>query len=353
MKPNIFDIATKELSQDGFFTWLLQWADPKNSQYNQPLNETAKDFVRLLLKESSDFQIQEVKTQNQWKNIDICAEINGKYFIFIEDKTNAGEHSGQLDRYKKKSEEWFKGNKYEKFICIYLKTGNESLFLLEKVEKQCFSVIDRKAVLSVLNKREVANDIFNDFKERLKGIEEATNSFIEFKKMTSEWRAAEGFFMALEKQISELTKPEWRYVANPTGGFLGFWYHWKEITEVGKIYIQIENSVKGNTQIENPIKASIQLVIKIKFSASTPSTETLYRVFGEIEPVAKKQGLTILKPTKYRAGVTSTLAVIENAFTVVDGNIELDKFRLTLKKLEQTLDEYFEKVNSSPNEILS
>ncbi len=341
MKPNIFDIATKELSQDGFFTWLLQWADPKNSQYNQPLNETAKDFVRLLLNKPADFQIQEVKTQNQWKNIDICAEINCKYFIVIEDKTNAGEHSEQLDRYKKKSEEWCKENKYEEPIFIYLKTGNESLFLLEKVKEQGFSVIDRKAVLSVLNKREIANDIFNDFKERLKGIEEATNSFIEFKKITSNWRAAEGFFMALEKQISELTKPEWRYVANPTGGFLGFWYHRKYITEVGEIYIQIENSVKGN----------IQLVIKI--SATTPSTKTLYRVFGEIEPFAKKQGLTILKPYKYRAGVTSTLAVIENAFTVVDGNIELDKFRLTLKKLEQTLDEYFEKTTQQPNEILS
>ncbi len=26
-KPNLFQIATKELSQDGFFTWLIQWAD--------------------------------------------------------------------------------------------------------------------------------------------------------------------------------------------------------------------------------------------------------------------------------------------------------------------------------------
>ena len=27
MKPNLFSIATKELSQDAFITWLLQWAD--------------------------------------------------------------------------------------------------------------------------------------------------------------------------------------------------------------------------------------------------------------------------------------------------------------------------------------
>ena len=27
MKPNIFSLATSELSQDAFFTWLLQWGD--------------------------------------------------------------------------------------------------------------------------------------------------------------------------------------------------------------------------------------------------------------------------------------------------------------------------------------
>jgi hypothetical protein len=47
MKPNIFRLATKELSQDGFFTWLLKWAHNDHSQHDQQLNETAKDFVRL------------------------------------------------------------------------------------------------------------------------------------------------------------------------------------------------------------------------------------------------------------------------------------------------------------------
>ena len=29
MRPNIFDIATKELNQDAFITWLLKFADNK------------------------------------------------------------------------------------------------------------------------------------------------------------------------------------------------------------------------------------------------------------------------------------------------------------------------------------
>ena len=100
MKPNIFKLATKELSQDGFFTWLIQWADNTYIQHNQQLNETAKDFVRLLLDETSDYQIKKVEAGRQWNNIDIWAEVNDEYAIIIEDKTNTGEHSEQLERYK-------------------------------------------------------------------------------------------------------------------------------------------------------------------------------------------------------------------------------------------------------------
>jgi len=61
MKPNIFRLATKELSQDGFFTWLLQWADNSNSQFDLQLNDTAKDFIRLLIGQTNDYQITKVE----------------------------------------------------------------------------------------------------------------------------------------------------------------------------------------------------------------------------------------------------------------------------------------------------
>ena len=103
-KPNIFRLATKELSQDAFFTWLLQWADKKHIQFDPQLNEIAQDFVRLLIGQSVDYQINKVEAGRQWNNIDIWAEINDEYFIGIEDKTNTGEHFEQLERYKKIAE---------------------------------------------------------------------------------------------------------------------------------------------------------------------------------------------------------------------------------------------------------
>ena len=50
MKPNIFDIATKELSQDAFITWLLLFADGGCKREDEVLNECAREFVTELIK---------------------------------------------------------------------------------------------------------------------------------------------------------------------------------------------------------------------------------------------------------------------------------------------------------------
>jgi len=326
IKPNIFRLATKELSQDGFFTWLLQWADNDHNQHDQQLNETAKDFVRLLLGQTADYQINKVEADRQWNNIDIWAEINDEYFIAIEDKTNTGEHSEQLERYKQIATEHYK-DKNHKLVFVYLKTGNESSATLKKIVEKGYSTIDRKTVLNVLNKRQVSNEIFNDFKEYLSAIENQTNSFTKFENITSDWKAGEGFYIKLQELIDDFT--DWRYVPNQMGGFLGFWYHWTGTNDIGEIYIQIENA----------FEYGIKLVIKI--ADWEPSTETLYELLNEIKPFADKNKISIVKPDKYRAGATSTLAIIENAFIAdSDGNLDLDKFIETLKKLERTLDEY-------------
>ncbi len=263
MKPNIFKIATKELSQDGFFTWLIQWADNAYSQHNQQLNETAKDFVRLLLGKMSDFQITKVEVWRQWNKIDILVEVNDEYTIVIEDKTDSEEHSDQLERYKQIAINYYK-NKNHKLVFVYIKRGNESSSTLKEVRKKSYLTVGRKDILNVFNRREVHNDIFNDFKEYLIDIENETNSYSKFENVTSERRAGEGFFMKLQEIIKEPT--DWNYVPNPTGGFLGFWYHSRSIQSIGEIYIQIENT------FENEIK----LVMKI--GSWEPNVDTLYEI---------------------------------------------------------------------------
>jgi len=323
--PNIFRLATKELSQDSFFAWLLQWADNIHNQKNPELNETAKDFIRLLIGQLQDYQITNVEAGRQWHNIDIWAEINDEYFLGIEDKTNTGEHSEQLERYKKIATEHYK-DKNHKLVFVYLKTGNESSSTLKKIVEKGYLVIDRKAVLSVLNKREIQNEIINDFKDYLTTIETLTNSYTKFENITSEWKAAEGFYIKLQELLPEWT--DWRYVANQMGGFLGFWYHWTA-TDDYSLYIQIENA------FDNGIK------VVVKIGDWEPNTGTLYQILSDLQPYSKKYNLTVRKPDKYRAGETSTLAIIEDALKVDnDGNLDLAQFVVTLKNIEQMLDDY-------------
>jgi hypothetical protein len=324
-RPNIFSLATKELSQDSYFTWLLQWADNYNSQHNEQLNETAKDFVRLLIGKDADYQIIKSNAGRQWNNIDIWAEINDEYFVVIEDKTNTCEHSEQLERYKQIATKHYK-DKNHKLIFVYLKTGNESSSTLEKVIKKDYKIINRKTVLNVFNQRQVQNEIFNDFKVYLMDIENQTNSFLKFENVISNWKAAEGFYIKLQELLNEWS--DWHYVPNQNHGFLGFWYHWVRTTEFNL-----------NIQIENSFHNGIRVVIKI--GAWTPDIKKLYNILSDLRPYFKKYGLTIIKPDKYKPGTTSTLAIVQNAISVENnGDINLDKTIKTLRSLEQVLDEY-------------
>lgn len=324
-RPNIFRLATKELSQDSFFAWLLQWADNSHNHLNPELNETAKDFIRLLIGQSQDYHITKVEAGRQWHNIDVWAEINDEYFLGIEDKTSTGEHSEQLERYKQIATEHYK-DKNHKLAFVYLKTGNESSSTLKKIVDKGYLVIDRKTVRNLLQNREIRNEIINDFTEYLTTIETITNSYTKFENITSEWKAAEGFYLKLQELLPEWT--DWRYVSNQIGGFLGFWYHWIG-TEDFSLYIQIENA----------FDYGIKVVVKI--GDWEPNTSTLYQILSDLQPYSKRYGLTVSKPDKFRAGETSTLAIIHNAFTVdSDGNLNLDKFIDTLKSVENMLNDY-------------
>lgn len=240
MRPNIFDIATKELNQDAFITWLLQFADSKYKETDELLNECGKSFVYQLIRKqlpTFDQPILKVNAGRQWENIDVWAEINDKYLIIIEDKTYTSHHSNQLTRYKTTAEEWCIKNNYEKPICIYLKTGNESQSSLNGIINEGFAIFNRVDFINLLEQfKTTQNNIFLDFLERLTRIEKSNNEF-EFKNI-GDWNGADwqGFFQFLEKEISIVN---WNYVNNPNGGFWNAVLNW-EYWDIYPAYIQIE-----------------------------------------------------------------------------------------------------------------
>lgn len=239
MKPNIFDISTKELSQDAFITWLLQWADITNKPYDKDLNKCSSEFVTTLIKKIfPDFnkQIKNVHAGRQRENIDVWVEVNDKYLIIIEDKTYTKQHSGQLARYKSIAEKWCKAQKYEKPICIYLKTGNESQQSLKKVIKEGFKIYNRQEFIFLLNNHELNNDIYNDFKTRLNRIEKLNHQWES--KIIKDWNGNDwqGFFQFLEEKLNLIG---WDFVNNQNGGFWNAVLNW-DYWDIYPVYLQTE-----------------------------------------------------------------------------------------------------------------
>lgn len=325
MKPNLFDIATKELSQDGFLTWFLQWADTSNAKYDNKLHKSAQAFVKKLL-DQDDIEIKTIITERQWEKIDIWVDVNDEWSIIIEDKTNTGEHSNQLETYRKTAQDWCDKND-KKLRCIYLKTGNESLSRIEKVKAKEYAIVTRQDFLNILNLCGSENHIILEFREHLQNIESQTNEFKVFKSMTTKWLAAQGFYCELQKKLSVLT--DWDYVPNATGGFIGFWYHFKKKDGIGLIYIQIENKVGSE----------IRLVVKI--NEWEKSVNILYAVCNDLCAIGQEYGLDIKKPHRFKTGEYSTVAIVQNAFSCkTDGTFNFEGFLTILKALESTIDSY-------------
>ena len=101
-KPNLFDYATSELSQDAFICWLLKWSNPEYIEVSKELHLCGTEIIKTFFnKHNVEFPqtIESVEVFKQNKNIDVLCIVNSIYPIIIEDKTTTVEHSDQLTRY--------------------------------------------------------------------------------------------------------------------------------------------------------------------------------------------------------------------------------------------------------------
>jgi len=329
MKPNIFSIATKELSHDGFFTWLIQWADIETAKHNKKLHETAQEFVRFLLCKNNDFLITTVETERQWKKIDILAKINKDILIIIEDKTETGEHSDQLNTYKEHAQELCKAENRQ-LICIYLKTGSEPIYSRNEVLKKGYEYIGRAELLEFFNKyqtHEIDNDIYSDFVDRINDIENSEKSYET--QTIKEWHydSWKGFYQYLDETLeisSNGNYGHWEYVPNAAGGFLGFWWYsiqWKGYS----VYLQIEQG---------------DLCFKIEVHEKD-KRNTIRNEWHDvlIKQAQNENRAEIRKPDRFGKGKNMTVAIVSREnWLGADGSI-LDKEKVigTLKEYETFL----------------
>ena len=229
MTPNLFDYATKELSQDAVIAWLVACAaEPEGD-----LGACGQAFVRRLFRAgASDSSapvpvisaetsksayhtgpgnIERVEVpKKQFKNIDVYfrARIDGQMVSFvIEDKIDSEMHGNQLARYLKQvlSDEWSE----DLIKPIYFKTGyvfdNERLTACDAG----YSVFDLSDLHRFLNSSvsRVKNDIVKQYREHVNEVQDDRRAALEdwdFKHDFAQW----DFMSALSNEINR-TRNTW------------------------------------------------------------------------------------------------------------------------------------------------
>lgn len=258
-RPNIFNYATKELSQDAMICWLLEWSKPEHRSQDESLHNCGVRFVRALLKKHGwnlPREIKEIEIYQQEKRIDILVRINSKRVFLIEDKTDTKDRNDQLlNNYERVigGHTQFGKVAEENLSPIYLKTGNQSLADDRRIEQvRNYKVFNRADFLNVLNGYEGRNHILVDFRQHLQGWEDETNSYAEWTRDNERecWHAWEGLYRHLECKLFDSTQRwnGWGYVPNQSGGFLGFWWQPSGVDDY-ELYFQIEAYPEGKARL--------------------------------------------------------------------------------------------------------
>ncbi|MGE7774248.1 PD-(D/E)XK nuclease family protein [Chitinophaga sp. NPDC101104] len=240
MTPNLFAIATKELSHDAVITWLLQWANPTYKNEDHELHQCGLSLLKTFIPHLLTEKIIEVTASRQRSRIDIWTEIiledNSKILLIIENKVFANEHNNQLERYKELAELYAKENGF-RLECVYVKIGSQAGKITKSIQQKGFRVIDRNMMLAGLNVLPAtANQIFNDYRSFLQHIEDLHQRYLTLPIGKWDDNAWVGFYLYVESQI-EINM--WHFVNNPSGGFWNMclnWGYWHAFP----IYMQIE-----------------------------------------------------------------------------------------------------------------
>lgn len=308
-RPNIFKVSTKELSQDAFITWLIQWANPQCAVLDNVLHRCGKDFLSLVMcnEASKEKAIQRIEAGRQWDYIDVWAEIfyadGTKTLLVIEDKVFSHEHSDQLLRYKIQAENYCLKEGFD-LVCTYFKIGSEPLVTLNEIKEKGFNIITRSQIRACLQAyRDAEHSILKDFIEYIDDLEAAHTAFETLPPSKWEGWAWVGFYQYIEANLDVI---KWHRVNNPNGGFWNLCLTWEYWNDCVPVYMQIEED---------------RICYKIALGEDETGLDNKHTevnaiqdyVFDFLMEFAEKHGEgTIRRPTQFvHRGNYRTLAVID------------------------------------------
>lgn len=334
MRPNIFDYATSELSQDAFLAWYCRWADETMTD-DMELHTNARAFLKKYIAiQQPDYneEIRTVKVEKQHKYIDVFLKINDNLSVIIEDKVNTGQHSNQLERYK----EAIKGRK----VMLYVKTGDESLKRQREVETKEYIVIDRASLLQDLEMCKSESEIFVSFIERLRKKEDETHAYRE----SNVWNDAQviGFYKDMEQV---LPKSNWGHVDNPDKGSYVLNWTWLQMSEC---WIYLEISILQKNIGKEDIMSYFKLLVKIEpdeRSKGNMDIKTFQRILlhkHSRDFIVHANGL-VHRPSVLRNGNHMTIAEVGfKQFAKGPASIDIHRIAEKLRPYEAAVRSYAE-----------
>lgn len=271
-KTNLFYYATSELSQDAFICWLLSHCLKECAEENPLITKCALEVLRQIPGLENITYIDEIR--KQYKHIDVLIII-GNIHVIVEDKTFTQQHENQINRYVNSLVE--SGINKADIKTVYYKIEEQPW--PENVNCE----FTRRKLLSIYRKyRNIDNPIFQDYVEYLEDIDQKIEAwedvesedwdywkylglykYLRDELLIKEFRNGRKFTDDLEKEewiieklkrlagLKELSPGilsqwnSWGYVNNPKGGFMGFYFSWREWGEISEyvkyIYLQLEN----------------------------------------------------------------------------------------------------------------
>lgn len=325
MRPNLFQFAPSELSQDGFLCWLLSWADAKQKTNDSTLQKVGAELLSSIYRRGTaqaptDFKNVEIRKQDG--GIDILCLIDNDMAVIIEDKIGTKQHSGQLARYKDHVSKL--GYRADKMVAVYVQTGDQSDY--REAVQEGYAVFERRDLLGILENADgkaacKRSDILSDFTVYLRQIEDDVLSFNTLPPKDWSRNCWKGFYTELQKQLGD---GDWAYVANPSGGFLGFWWH--------KVW---DNECELKLQIEQE---------KFCFKVGVPDSKQRHALrdywHNRIIKECPNHGLRAKRPDRFGSGKHMTVALLDQEFRIADdgGRLDMKQTINVIRSAEAVLD---------------
>lgn len=322
---NIFKFATKELSQDAFIAWMINWLNKDDEQ----IKKLSKNFLKTILKKSKIAKKEkwiniiennrkfDIDIEVQFYNIDVLAVLHDydEHLAFIiEDKVNTLEHDMQIQRYKdtltscfEKTEKYKNINKNNlEIVTCYYKPFDEC-GIDNKEGKEVDCVFTREKILELIKNEDFEHQYFKDYKEYIETINkcaenykietdnEEINDIIEKKKYDIKYLA---FFKNLEKENKKYINEFPKIDENRLSEYCRISIKEKNIEKVKRnfdrneqLYYGISSTSRDKTWWCN---------IPIKFIIESPKLFNRY-AFIKINFYKKNNNATVrLKASKYK-----------------------------------------------------